>query len=242
MAAAGVGAIIVAAGRGLRMGGVDKLFVPLCGRPLLAHTLAPFQACQRVDRIVLVLAPENQERGRQLVIDHGFHKVAAICPGGPRRQDSVRLGLEALGEAQWVLVHDGARPLLSGELIEQTLEAARETGAAVPALPLVDTIKQAGSDGSVVRTLDRSGLWTVQTPQAFRYDLLRRAHDQLTADVTDDSTLVEALGITVRLLAGSRLNLKVTTAEDLRVVEGILALRPVPEAPEPAVRSTCESA
>lgn len=234
MAAAGVGAIIVAAGRGLRMGGIDKLFASLGGRPLLAYTLAPFQACSRVDRIVLVLAPENQERGRQLVAEYAFQKVAAICAGGPRRQDSVRLGLSALGglgETEWVLVHDGARPLLSVELIEQVLAAARQTGAALPALPLVDTVKQADNDGFVVRTLDRSGLWAAQTPQAFRYDLLRRAHDQITADATDDAALVEALGTTVRLVPGSPLNLKVTRAEDLRLVEAILTLQAVAPGP-----------
>lgn len=231
MAVAGVGAIIVAAGRGLRMGGVDKLFVSLGGRPLLAYTLAPFQACPRVGRIVLVLAAENQERGRQLVAEYGFQKVSAICSGGPRRQDSVRLGLSALGETEWVLVHDGARLLLSVELIEQVLAAAHQTGAALPALPLVDTVKEADKHGSVLRTLDRSGLWAAQTPQAFRYDLLRRAHDQITADATDDAALVEALGITVSLVPGSPLNIKVTTAEDLRLVEAILTLQGVAPGP-----------
>ena len=124
--------------------------------------------------------------------------------GGERRQDSVRAGLEALGACDYVAVHDGARPLVTPELIERGLEAARETGAAAPAVPLADTVKEAGADGIVVRTLDRSRLWAVQTPQVFRYELLMRAHREVTADVTDDAAMVEALGEPVRLFEGAR--------------------------------------
>jgi 2-C-methyl-D-erythritol 4-phosphate cytidylyltransferase len=204
------------------MGGLDKLFTEVGGRPLLAHAIAPFQECVAVERIVLVLAAENVGRGQALVREEGFSKVCAVVPGGERRQDSVRLGLEGLGECEYVAVHDGGRPLVSVELIERGLAAARETGAAVAALPLVDTIKEAGADGLVARTVDRSRLWAVQTPQVFRYEVLMRAHREVTADVTDDAAMLEALGIPVRVFPGDRWNIKVTTREDLELVRALL--------------------
>ncbi len=223
------GAIVVAAGSSARMRGpstgsgqaLDKLFAPLAGRPLLAHVLSRFQESPAVDRIALVLSSENLEQGRDLVTEYGMTKISPICLGGPRRQDSVRLGLEALGECDWVLVHDGAR-LLVNPLISEGLEAAQETGAAVPALPIADTVKSAGPDGTVERTLDRSRLWAAQTPQVFRYDLLLRAHREITADVTDDAAMLEALGLPVKLYPGSPLNIKVTNLEDLRTAEALL--------------------
>lgn len=230
LAASPVAAIIVAAGQGARMGGIDKLFTLLGGQPLLAHTLAPFQACTRIDTIALVLAPDNLERGRQLVAHYRFTKVSAICPGGPRRQDSVRCGLATLGPpgragCHWLVVHDGARPLVTTDLIERALSEAAATGAAVPALPISDTVKEANPQGFILRTLDRRRLWAIQTPQAFRYDLLRRAHEEVTADVTDDAAMLEALGLPVKLFPGSPLNLKVTTAKDLRLTEALLQAR-----------------
>jgi len=218
-----VGAIIVAAGGSSRMEGADKLFANLAGRPLLARTLQPFQDSPLVDRIVLVLSTANLERGRALAEESGVGKLAAACEGGPRRQDSVRLGLEALGPCEWVLVHDGARPLLSAELIERGLAAARETGAAVAAVPVADTVKQAAAAGTVERTLDRGRLWAAQTPQVFRYDLLLRAHREVTAEVTDDAAMLEALGLPVKLFEGSAANIKVTTSDDLRLAEALLA-------------------
>ena len=227
------------------MGAADKLFADLGGRPLLARTLQAFQDSPLVDRIVLVLSAANRERGCALATESGIGKLAAACEGGPRRQDSVRLGLEALGPCEWVLVHDGARPLLSAELIERGLEAARETGAASAAVSLADTVKQAADDGTVERTLDRSGLRAAQTPQVFRYDLLLRAHREVTADpstslppgspggaglggsgdtagFTDDAAMLEALGLPVKLYEGSPANIKVTTPEDLRLAEALL--------------------
>ncbi len=203
------------------MGDTDKLFVPMAGRPLLAHVLAPVQECPLIDRIVLVLSSANLQRGRDLVAEHSLDKVSAVCQGGPRRQDSVRLGLEALGPCDWVLVHDGAR-LLVEPVISEGLAAARETGAAVPAVPVADTVKMAGPDGTIASTVDRSRLWAAQTPQVFRYDLLLRAHREVTADVTDDAAMLEALGLPVKLYPGSPLNIKVTRPEDLRLAEALL--------------------
>ncbi len=211
----------MAAGSGSRMGGIDKLFIPVAGRPLLAHSVAAFQGCAVVERMMLVLAAGHLDNGRRLVSQQGFDK-AIVCAGGPRRQDSVRLGLDALGGCDYVAVHDGGRPLVTADLIQRGLEAAQETGAAVPAVALVDTVKEAGLDRIVVRTVDRSRLWAVQTPQVFRYDLLLRAHQQVTADVTDDAAMLEALGIAVKLFEGSRRNIKVTTPEDLEIVRALL--------------------
>jgi 2-C-methyl-D-erythritol 4-phosphate cytidylyltransferase len=218
-----VGAIIAAAGRGRRFGEGDKLFAPLAGRPLIAHTLIAFEVCRLIDTVVLVLTEENLERACRLVDAAGFDKVAVICPGGPRRQDSVRLGLEALGECRWVVVHDGARPLVTAALIEAGLAAAAETGAAIAAVPLADTLKEAADDGLVRRTLDRHNLWAAQTPQVFDYDLLWEAHRQAEGEVTDDAALVEALGRRVKVFPGSARNLKVTTAADLALAQALLA-------------------
>jgi 2-C-methyl-D-erythritol 4-phosphate cytidylyltransferase len=218
-----VGVIIPAAGRSERMGGRDKLFVVVRGKPLLAHTLTAFDVCPGVHRVVLVLSPENMERGRELVAEGGFDKVAAVCQGGERRQDSVRNGLEALAPCQWVVVHDGARPLVTAELIERGLEAAKETGAAIAALPIRDTVKEVEPLGLIGRTLSRGQLWAAQTPQVFRYDILRQAHQQAQGEATDDATLVEKLGYQVKVFEGSLGNIKVTTAADLALVETFLA-------------------
>ena len=213
----------MAAGSGRRFGEGDKLFAPLAGRPLIAHSLMAFEVCRLIDRVVLVLTEENLERACRLVDAAGFDKVAVICPGGPRRQDSVRLGLEALGECRWVVVHDGARPLVTAALIEAGLAAAAETGAAIAAVPLADTLKEAADDGLVRRTLDRRNLWAAQTPQVFDYELLREAHRQADGEVTDDAALVEALGRRVKVFPGSARNLKVTTAADLALAQALLA-------------------
>ncbi|KPK48473.1 MAG: 2-C-methyl-D-erythritol 4-phosphate cytidylyltransferase [Dehalococcoidia bacterium SM23_28_2] len=218
-----VGAIIAAAGRSQRMGGGDKLFAVVGGGPLLAHTLSAFDLCPSVERVVLVLSLENIERGRELVAEAGFGKVAAVCQGGERRQDSVCNGLEALASCQWVVVHDGARPLVTAELIERGLEAAKETGAAIAALPIGDTVKEVEPAGIIGHTLSRGRLWAAQTPQVFRYDILREAHQRAQGEATDDAALVEKLGYQVRVFEGSPWNIKVTTAADLVLVEALLA-------------------
>jgi 2-C-methyl-D-erythritol 4-phosphate cytidylyltransferase len=205
------------------MGGRDKLFAIVGGKPLLAYALTAFDACRGVDRVVLVLSPENMERGRELVAEAGFSKVVAVCQGGERRQDSVCNGLETLASCQWVVVHDGARPLVTADLIERGLEAAKETGAAIAALPIGDTVKEVEASGLVGRTLGRGQLWAAQTPQVFRYDILREAHQRAQGEVTDDAALVEKLGYQVRVFEGSPHNIKVTTAADLALVEALLA-------------------
>jgi 2-C-methyl-D-erythritol 4-phosphate cytidylyltransferase len=216
------GAIIVAAGRSERMAGDDKLWLPLHGeRPLLAWPLAAYQAATGIDRVVLVVAADAVERARALAAQ--FDRVCAVVPGGERRRDSVMAGLDALGECEWVSVHDGARPLVTPELIKSGLEEAKETGASCCAVPAHDTVKEAGNDRYVQRTLDRSRVWLAQTPQTFRRDVLIAAHKKSDDDATDDAALVEALGMRVRIYPGSARNIKVTTPEDLALVRGLLA-------------------
>ena len=154
-----------------------------------------------------------------------WDKPIDVCAGGERRQDSVRLGLERLPECEWVIVHDGARPLLDGDMITAGMEAARPTGAAVAAVPVTDTIKMVDADGVVTRTIERDRLWAVQTPQVFRRQLLIDAHRSVTHDVTDDASMTELIGAGVKIFMGSYDNLKVTTPDDLVVARSILSGR-----------------
>ena len=219
------GAVIVAAGQSRRMESVDKLFMPLVGTPLLAHTMAAFEAAPSVQSVVLVLSPSNLERGKELVREHGFAKVHHVCLGGERRQDSVRNGLEHLSSYPWVIIHDGARPCVEPQLIERGLEEAVRWGSAVAAVPVKDTVKLVSGEGEVRQTLDRRGLWAVQTPQVFSWEVLHQAHLKRDVSVTDDATLVELLGHPVHVYFGSYANLKVTTREDAMMAETVLQRR-----------------
>jgi len=219
------GAIIVAAGKGQRMGGMDKTFAPLGGRPLLAHTVAAFQNCPPIQQIVIVLSPHNLERGQRLGAEEGWSKVVALCPGGERRQDSVAQGLKRLSPCPWVVIHDGARPLVTPELIERGLMAAQETGAAVAATPVTDTIKLVSPQGLIQETPPRHHLWAVQTPQVFNYDIITAAHREAAEEATDDAALVERLGYKVKAFMGSYDNIKITTPEDLFLAQALLEKR-----------------
>ena len=156
-----VGAIIVAAGESRRMNGIDKIFAPLGGKPALAYVLHAFESCDSVAQVVVVVSSKNLERCRQLIAEEGWPKPIEVCAGGRRRQDSVAAGLSQLNPCSWVVIHDGARPLVTADLIERGLKAARETGAAVAATPVTDTIKVAGSDRIVHQTPQRQNLWAV---------------------------------------------------------------------------------
>jgi 2-C-methyl-D-erythritol 4-phosphate cytidylyltransferase len=225
-----INAIIVASGRSERMAGEDKLWAPLVGpdgraRPALAYSIAAFEAAPSVERVAVVVQEAAVERTRALAHEHVFDKVAFVVPGGPRRRDSVRAGLEALNACDYVAVHDGARPLVTHELIEACIEAARPTGASVSALPVRDTVKES-EGGVIIRTLDRSRLYLAQTPQVVRYDLLVRAHQETTHDATDDAALLEEIGVSIRLVEGASRNLKVTTPDDLALVRSLLTMEP----------------
>jgi len=219
-----VGAIVVAAGTSRRMGGVDKIFSQIAGKPLLAHTVEVFQRCSSIDHVVIVLSEDKLEEGQRLAEEHRWSKVVEVCPGGVRRQDSVREGLKRLSGCRWVVIHDGARPCLGVDLIERGLEEARQSGAAIAAIPVKDTIKVV-SQSFVEETPVRQSLWAVQTPQVFRFDIIDEAYGRAQGEVTDDATLVEQLGYKVKVYPGFDTNIKVTTPEDLSFAETILRSR-----------------
>ena len=214
-----VGVIIVAAGASERIGGVDKVMALLGGRPVLARTIDVFQSCNSIDQIVIVLSEQNLKLGRWLVAEEGWSKVTEVCLGGRRRQDSVVAGLSRLKDCHWVVIHDGVRPLLTEDLISRGLTEAEETGAAVAAVPVTDTIKVAGEDRIVHQTPLRQNLWAVQTPQVFRYPIIAEAYCRAKGEVTDDASLVEQLGYRVKLYMGSYDNIKITTPDDLVLAE-----------------------
>ena len=218
------GAIIVAAGRSERMGGVDKLLQPLGGRPLIAHSLAAFARHSSLGALIVVVSEANRAAIEAIVRE--IAPDARVVLGGKRRRDSVHAGLEALSEYDYVIVHDGARPLAEPELIDAVLAASRETGAALCAVPVSDTVKRADAAGLVRGTVSREDLWLAQTPQAFRRDLLLQAHRATDIDATDDAALVELMEAPVRIVLGSARNLKVTTPADLRLAEALLAAGP----------------
>ena len=213
-----VGAVVPAGGRSARMAGVDKLFALLGGRPLLCWCVEALEAYADMAEIVVAVAPERMTEARRLARERGWAKTRLV-EGGARRQDSVANGLAALGAVDWVLVHDGDRPFLDAALIADGLRAARTTGVAVASVPLKDTVKRIGGDGTVVATLERDMLRAVQTPQVFRADIIRRAYADSSETVTDDAMLAERLGYAVRLYDGAYDNLKVTTPDDLVVAE-----------------------
>lgn len=214
-----VGAVIVGAGKSQRMSGTDKIFAPLAGQPVLLLVLQPFIDCPSIDRIVVVLNGRNYDEGKELIAAQNWDKEVAVCIGGRRRQDSVVAGLKLLGDCDWVIVQDGARPFVTPDLIEQGLEAARETGAAVAAVPATDTIKVADKGLVALQTLPRDNLWACQTPQVFNYDLLVKAYREATLEVTDDAQIVELSGGKVKLYLGSYDNIKITTPADLAIAE-----------------------
>jgi len=214
-----IGAVIVAAGKSHRMGGVDKVFALLGKKSVLARVVDVFQGCSSIDQIIVVLSQQNLKPGQQLVAEPGYSKVTDVCLGGERRQDSVVAGLSRLSNCDWVVIHDGARPLVTIDLIEHGLEAATETGAAIAAVPVTDTIKVAGDDLIVQGTPPRRNLWAVQTPQVFSFDIIAEAYRQAKYEVTDDARLVEQLGYKVKLYMGSYDNIKVTTPDDLAIAQ-----------------------
>ena len=214
-----VGAVIVAAGESQRMGGVDKVMVLLGGKPVLARTVDVFQNCGSIDQIVIVLSEQNLEPGKRLVAGEGWTKVTDVCPGGQRRQDSVVAGLSRLKDCHWVVIHDGVRPLLTEDLIARGLREAEETGAAVAAVPVTETIKVVGGDRIVHQTLLRQNLWAVQTPQVFGYHIIAEAYRKVKGEATDDASLVEQSGYKVKLYMGAYDNIKITTPDDLVLAE-----------------------
>ena len=217
------GVVIVAAGSASRMGGIDKVMAPLGGEPMIVHTVRAFQNCDAIASIVIVTREDLIRPISGLCRDMG--KVAAVVAGGKTRQESVHLGLNALPKGtKLAAVHDGARPLISWQVIDRVVRAANTYGAAAPAVPVKDTIKVVAG-GLVKETPDRSTLMAVQTPQVFDFDLLRgalRKAEEDGATVTDDCSAVERTGMKIKIVEGDERNLKVTTPMDLKIAELLL--------------------
>lgn len=217
------GAVIVAAGNASRMGGIDKVMAPLGGEPMILRSVRAFENCETVKEIVVVTRPDLISRITDICA--GMRKVRAVVAGGADRPESVRNGLSALsGKVRLAAIHDGARPLISQEVIYRTIRAARDYGAAAPGIPVKDTVKTV-SGGLVTETPDRSTLRAIQTPQVFDMDLLKGALEQARkagATTTDDCSAVERLGMAVRIVEGDERNIKVTTPMDLVVAQLLL--------------------
>ena len=220
-------AIIVAAGKGTRMGAnVDKLWLQVAGRPVVAHTWQQFNAAPSIQHIVLVVRDGMQPHFTELASQYHFQKPYQLVIGGSERQDSVSNGLAALPpQTQIVAIQDAARPCTTAELIAATIEAALETGASVAAHPVADTIKETDDGATISRTVDRSKLWSVQTPQTFRVDVIRRAIAAAREKgliLTDDTAACELIGQPVRLVKSNSPNPKVTVPADLPFIESLL--------------------
>jgi 2-C-methyl-D-erythritol 4-phosphate cytidylyltransferase len=222
-------AVIASAGMGLRLGGRKKNYLEIAGRPVLAHTLSAFEKSPLVGGVVVVVPASDIDYCETRIVKRfGFKKVLKVIPGGKERQDSVACALDVLG-SEWevVVVHDGARPLVTPEIIDKTIRAAYRSGAAVTAVELKDTVKEV-TGGKVKRTIPRDRLRAVQTPQGFRLDLLKEAYKRAAEQglmATDDSSLVEGLGEKVKVIEGSYENIKITTEEDVELAEVFLRRR-----------------
>jgi 2-C-methyl-D-erythritol 4-phosphate cytidylyltransferase len=221
-----VDAVIVAAGASTRFGAEDKLFAELCGRPVLAWSLAAYEPAESVQRLVVVAAPGNRKRVEALARDWAPAKFAAVVDGGARRRDSVEAGLQAC-RSRYVAIHDGARPLVTAEVIERVVARAEGKPGAIAAVPVTDTIKEVRG-GAIVGSPDRSRLWAAQTPQV----VLRQAWLDAAAagddDETDDAAMLARLGLDCVVVEGSPENLKITRPFDLEIARLILTQRAAP--------------
>jgi len=222
-------AVVPAAGSGNRMSRErSKQYLSLGRMPILVHTLKVFDECPHVDALLVVVPPQDIEVVRNTILaPWKLKKVTGVISGGKERQDSVLAGIEAMdSKADIVIIHDAVRPFITIELISKCIRAAGEEGAVTVGVPVKDTVKEVAPDGRVIRTCDRSLMWLTQTPQAFRRDIIESAHRAAVRDGfrgTDDASLVERLGIAVRMIRGDYDNIKITTPEDLLVAEALLS-------------------
>ena len=213
-------AIILAAGKSERMGsGVDKAFLSLVNKPVVAWSLLAFERCADVDRIVLVVRKDQVMASKAVAKMFGISKIAKILPGGTKRQESVAAGLAACDvDTRYVVVHDGARPMVTPELISEVVKQVKKSPAVTVGRPMTDTVKRCEKGAVVTETVDREKLWTVQTPQAFQVKEIRAAYKALgSKEVTDDCRAIELNGGTVKIIENLKPNFKITTVEDLQL-------------------------
>ena len=220
--------VIVAGGKGTRMGStINKQYLELNGKAVLAHTINQFEQCHKIDEIIVVTGEDEVDYcTKQIWIKYGFLKIKSIVPGGKRRQDSVYNGLLGVSpKTQVVLIHDGARPLIKEEQIKASIEGAMEVGACVVGVPVKDTIKICDQNQLIIQTPSRDTLWAVQTPQTFQYDRILKAYEEAIKNdlqATDDAMMVEAIGYPVKMIHGRYDNIKITTPEDLVIARGMI--------------------
>jgi len=223
-----VAAIIVAAGKGVRMqDSMPKQYLPLAGLPIIAHTLTIFGNCDLVDHSYLIIPRDDFVYCRQSILDRiKLTGSVKLVSGGARRQESVYRGLQQIDPAcRIVIIHDGVRPFVQHDQIAACINGAEEFGSCILGIPAYDTLKQVDKSGNIVNTRARDSIWLAQTPQAFRYDLIKKAHDRARLDCyhgTDDASLVERLGATVKIIRGSRSNIKITNQEDIIIARALL--------------------
>lgn len=220
-------AIIVAAGKSERMGaGTDKAFLSLGSKPVVAYSLLAFERCPEIDSIILVVRKDQMVAAKAVARLYGISKLFKVVPGGAKRQDSVKNGLEALDpNTRYVAVHDGARPCITPDTISEVVKLSKRFGAVTVGRKMVDTVKLCNKAPTVTETMDRSKLWQVQTPQAFPVQTLKKAYAALAGTnktITDDAQAVEMLGESVRIFESNKPNLKITTVEDLLLASAVV--------------------
>ena len=214
-------AIVLGAGNSSRMGEQDKIFISILGKPVLYYSLTVFEESPLIDSIVLVMSQKNIHLAKELVKEYQFKKIEVVCLGGDSRFQSVKNGLNCVDKAQWVFVHDAARPCITQELLDKLVDNAQKNGSAIPGRPVFDTLKSVNNLFKITSTVDRNLLWAAQTPQVFRFNVISDAYRKTQTEGTDDSAIVEQF-YPVNIVSGSSLNLKVTVADDIPIIESIL--------------------
>jgi 2-C-methyl-D-erythritol 4-phosphate cytidylyltransferase len=220
-----VAAIIAAAGQSSRMNNENKQFADILGRPVLAYSLEAFENSPSVDEIYVVSRENDILFVSDIIKSFNITKAVSIVPGGQTRSQSVKKGLEAAGDCSLIAIHDGARPCILPEHIELTIAAAAQCGAAALGCPVTDTLKKVNDDLTIAGTIERNGLWQIQTPQVFKSEIIRKAYEQALHDATDDCALVESMGVKVRMVRGTASNIKITHKDDICTARGIIAYR-----------------
>ena len=220
-------AVIVAAGKGRRMGTeISKQFLPLCGKEILAHSVEKFEKADNIRNIVLVTGEDSLQDVRDMAQEYGWKKITSVVAGGKERQDSVWNGLQVVSaDTEIVLIHDGVRPFVTEDILNHSIETAVEMGGCVAGVPAKDTIKVCNNENIAIATPARSTLWQVQTPQTFQKELIIQAYQKAKAEGfvgTDDASLAEYSGCSVKVIMGSYRNIKITTKEDLLIGEAFL--------------------